>query len=56
VNDVAKRITIIQGHPDQQERHYGHALADACAQGAEAGGHEVRWIEVSRLDFRWLEV
>jgi putative NADPH-quinone reductase len=48
---MARRITIIQGHPDQQERHYGHALAEAYAQGAEGGGHEVRRIEVAKLDF-----
>ena len=48
---VAKRITIIQGHPDAQARHFCHALADEYAKGAEDGGHEVRRIEVARLDF-----
>lgn len=48
---MARRITIVQGHPDQRGRHYGHALADAYAQGAEEGGHEVRRIEVAKLDF-----
>ena len=45
------RILIIQGHPDASERHFGHALADAYAQGAREGGHEVRSVEVARLDF-----
>lgn len=45
------RITIIQGHPDAQTRHFGHALADEYAKGAEDGGHEVRRLEVARLDF-----
>lgn len=48
---MAKRITIIQGHPDAQARHFCHALADEYAKGAEDGGHEVRRIEVATLDF-----
>lgn len=48
---MAARITIIQGHPDAQSRHFGHALADEYAKGAEDGGHEVRRIEVATLDF-----
>ena len=48
---MAKRITIIQGHPDAQARHFGHALADEYAKGAEDGGHEIRRIEVAKLDF-----
>jgi putative NADPH-quinone reductase len=46
-----QRIVLIQGHPDPLIRHLGHALADAYAQGAQAGGHEVRQIDVARLDF-----
>lgn len=46
-----KRITIIQGHPDSQARHFGHALADEYAKGCEDGGHEVKRIEVAKLDF-----
>jgi hypothetical protein len=48
---MIKRITIIQGHPDAQARHFGHALADEYAKGAEDGGHETKRIEVARLDF-----
>ena len=48
------RITIIQGHPDKQVRHFGHALADEYAKGCEDGGHEVRRIEVAWLDFPFL--
>ncbi|MBU6481223.1 MAG: NAD(P)H-dependent oxidoreductase [Nitrospirae bacterium] len=48
---MAKHIVIIQGHPDAAVRHYGHALADEYAKGAEDGGHEVKRIEVARLDF-----
>ena len=48
---MVKHIVIIQGHPDAQVRHYGHALADEYAKGAQDGGHEVRRIEVAHLDF-----
>ena len=48
---MAKHIVIIQGHPDAAVRHYGHALADEYAKGAEDGGHELKRIEVGRLDF-----
>ncbi|MGA6826162.1 NAD(P)H-dependent oxidoreductase [Nitrospira sp. NS4] len=48
---MAKHITIIQGHPDAGARHFGHALADEYAKGAEDGGHEVKRIEVARIDF-----
>lgn len=48
---MAKRIVIIQGHPDAGARHFGHALADEYAKGAEDGGHDVRRIDVAALDF-----
>lgn len=48
---MARRIVIIQGHPDPAGGHFGHALADRYATGAEAAGHEVRRIEVARLEF-----
>jgi putative NADPH-quinone reductase len=45
------RLTIIQGHPDPSGNRLCHALADAYAEGAAAGGHDVIRIEVARLDF-----
>jgi putative NADPH-quinone reductase len=48
---VSRRILIIQGHPDASARHLCHALAEAYAEGALAGGHEVRTVDVARLDF-----
>jgi putative NADPH-quinone reductase len=48
---MGKHIAIIQGHPDAQRRHFGHALADEYAKGCEDGGHEVRRIEVATLNF-----
>jgi putative NADPH-quinone reductase len=48
---MARRITIIQGHPDPRQHHFGHALADAYAKGAEEAGHGVRRLEVAQLEF-----
>ncbi len=47
-------ILIIQGHPDVSAKHFGHALADAYAQGAREAGHEVRVVTVAGLDFPML--
>jgi len=48
---MGKRIVIIQGHPDPQEGRLCHALGWAYEEGAVAVGHEVRTIDVTRLDF-----
>jgi putative NADPH-quinone reductase len=48
---LPRRIALIQGHPDPKGGHFGHALAQAYAKGAEEAGHEVRTIDVARLDF-----
>jgi putative NADPH-quinone reductase len=45
------RILILQGHPDASRDHFGHALAAAYREGAEAAGHEVRLVEAARLEF-----
>lgn len=44
-------IAIIQGHPIPGSGHFCHALAEAYAEGAFAGGHQVRVISVADLDF-----
>ena len=51
---MTRRIAILQGHPDPCGRHFGNALADVYADGACAAGHEVRCIEVAKLDFSLL--
>ena len=48
---MARRIVIIQGHPDPAGHHLLHAMADAYGEGATGAGHEVRRIEVAKLDF-----
>jgi len=46
-----RRILLIQGHPDPQGGHLGHALAQAYADGAAEAGHPLRRIELAQLDF-----
>ena len=48
------RILLIQGHPDPAGGHFGHALAEAYAEGARAAGHSVDRLEVAGLEFPWL--
>ncbi len=47
---MGRRIVVIQGHPDAGGGHFGHRLADAYREAAEAGGHEVRLIDVAALE------
>jgi putative NADPH-quinone reductase len=47
---MSHRILLIQGHPDPAGNHFGHALADAYAQGASEAGHDLRRVDVARLD------
>lgn len=46
-----KHVLIIQGHPDREERHLCRVLADAYEEGATAAGHDIRVIDIARLDF-----
>lgn len=49
-----RRIVLIQGHPDPAGAHFCDALADAYADGARQGGHEIRPIDVATIEFPWL--
>jgi putative NADPH-quinone reductase len=51
---MSKRIAILQCHPDPRPERLGHALAEAYGLGAREGGHELRGIDVGRLDFPFL--
>lgn len=51
---MTKRIVIIQGHPDAAGHHLLNAMADAYAEAATSAGHQVRRIEVAKLDFTFL--
>lgn len=48
---MSKHILIIQGHPDSDDRHLCHSLADAYRHGAREAGFEVDMIDVATLDF-----
>jgi putative NADPH-quinone reductase len=48
---MTRRIAIIDGHPDNDERRFIHALAAAYEKGARSAGHEVRRINVGQLEF-----
>lgn len=48
---MAKKVLILQGHPDPAGGRLCHALADAYAAGAKESGAEVRRIEVAQLEF-----
>lgn len=47
----AKKILIIQGHPDSGPPRLCHALAASYAAGAQEAGHTVRWSNVGDLEF-----
>jgi len=46
-----KHITIIQGHPDSEENHLCHGLADSYKEGAVSAGHQLTTITVAELEF-----
>lgn len=48
---TAKRILVINGHPDPAKEHLCAALADAYARGAAAAGFEVSRLDVGALEF-----
>jgi putative NADPH-quinone reductase len=48
---MPSRIAIIQGHPDPRGARLCHALAAAYEEGALEAGHEVRTIDVAKLEF-----
>lgn len=48
---MVRRIVIIQCHPDPAGYHLLNAMGDAYAEGATAAGHDVRRVDIARLDF-----
>jgi putative NADPH-quinone reductase len=45
------KIALIQGHPDPAGGHFAHALAAAYAEAAADAQHELKTIELARLEF-----
>src|SRR5579859_5754508 len=50
-DSMPRRIAIIQGHPDLDERRFCRALAQSYAEGALAAGHTVTRIDLAALSF-----
>ncbi len=48
---MARNVTIIDGHPDTDQHRLCHALAAAYEEGARAGAHAVRRIDIATLEF-----
>jgi putative NADPH-quinone reductase len=48
---MAKRILLIQGHPDPSPTHLCRALEASYAQAAGAAGHALRQLDIATLDF-----
>lgn len=46
-----RRLVIIDAHPDPDPARFVHALAAHYEEGATSAGHQVRRIDVARLDF-----
>ncbi|MBM3649879.1 MAG: NAD(P)H-dependent oxidoreductase [Alphaproteobacteria bacterium] len=48
---MSSTILVLNGHPDPANKGLCQALAEAYAQGARDGGHDVRRLDVAALDF-----
>lgn len=48
---MGTKITIIDGHPDPDPGRLCHALAEAYTKGALETGHDIRRVDVARLEF-----
>jgi putative NADPH-quinone reductase len=46
-----RRLLLIQGHPDPEPARFCRALAAAYAEGGASAGHQVRQLDIARLDF-----
>ncbi|MGS4887803.1 NAD(P)H-dependent oxidoreductase [Roseibium sp. MB-4] len=52
---IAKRIVILDGHPDPAPNHLCHALAESYRSGAVEAGHDATLIRIADLDFPILQ-
>jgi putative NADPH-quinone reductase len=51
---MAKRILVINAHPDRLRRHLCHALVEAYVEGASGAGHSIRRIDLAGFEFSLL--
>lgn len=52
---MARKITIIDGHPDPDRRRLCHGLANCYAEAAVGAGHEVRRIDIAAMEIPVLQ-
>ncbi|MEX0915449.1 MAG: NAD(P)H-dependent oxidoreductase [Wenzhouxiangellaceae bacterium] len=52
---MARRMLVVQAHPDAGHGHFGDALAARYVESAEAAGHSVRLQTLNQLDFPLLD-
>lgn len=48
---MTRRVLMIQAHPDAGGGHFGDALFESYARGADQAGHEQRSLVLNQLDF-----
>lgn len=48
---MARKVLVINGHPDPRKERFCAALCAAYVKGAAARGHEIRRLDVGALDF-----
>jgi putative NADPH-quinone reductase len=51
---MPRKVLVINGHPDGDPKRLCAALADAYAEGARGGGHEVATLALAELDVPYL--
>lgn len=51
---MARKVLILNGHPDAASKGLCYAIAEAYDEGARAAGHEVRRLDVGGLTFEYL--
>jgi putative NADPH-quinone reductase len=54
-SEMAKRILVINGHPDHRHHHLCTAFAEAYIEGASGAGHEIRRIDLAGFQFPMLQ-
>lgn len=52
---MAKRICLVQGHPDARGGRLCHALEGAYAEGARLGGHALERLDVAAIETPFLQ-
>ncbi|WP_097460406.1 NAD(P)H-dependent oxidoreductase [Mangrovitalea sediminis] len=48
---MERKILVIQGHPDASTQHLCHQIGAAYSDGARDAGHDVRELDIGRLEF-----